>query len=127
MTKLGEDKDVVKEVKRHLKSVFKNKYFKLGYKAASKGKSRHENPYTLPPKCWDILRKRTYFDMGWEQKAFSKSSKELAKINKANDEFKKRTEKRLKHERKEKAEKQKRKKERQERKSRKNKKHHHSS
>lgn len=126
MTKLGEDKDVVKEVKRHIKSAFKDKYFKLGYKAASKGKSRSDNPYTIPKECWIILRKRTKWDLGWEQKAFSKSPKELEKIDKANAEFKKRTEKRLKHERKEKEEKQRRKEERDQRKARKHKKHHHS-
>jgi hypothetical protein len=123
MNKLGEDKDVVKKVKHHLKSVFKNKYFKLGYKAASKDKSRSDNPYTLPSKYWDILRKRTYWEYGWEQKAFSKSPKELEKINKENEEFKKQTEKRLKHERREKEEKKRRK---EERKSRKSKQHHHS-
>ena len=118
MTKLGEDKDVVKKVKHHLKEAFKNKYFKRGYKAAAKGKSRSDNPYTLTKECWDILRKRTYFDLGWEQKAFSKSEKQLAKINEKNDKFKKLNEKRLKHEREEREEKDRRKKEKQDRKER---------
>lgn len=77
-SKLGEDEKVLRIVKRHLKRALKNKYFKLGYKAASKHKGRNENPYKLTEKMLEIMRKRTYWDLGWEQKAYS-PSKDLRK------------------------------------------------
>lgn len=98
ISKLGEDKYVVEMVKKQLKEAFQNKYFKKGYKSAAKGKSRSENPYTLTKECWDILRKRTWFDLGWEQKAYSKTPKQLREIERKNRHVKADKDRKDKHE-----------------------------
>ena len=80
--KLGEDKNVVKKVKQYLEQAFKNKYFKRGYRYADEGRSRSDNPYTLTEEFWEILRKRTYFDLGWEQRAFSQLPSDIKRKEK---------------------------------------------
>lgn len=95
---LGIDEDVVEKCKQHLKLAMKNKYWKKGYRAAAKKVGRYENPYTLPAKYWEILKKRSYWDHGWEQKAFSKSKKQLAKIKEDNQVKKREHKHKHKHE-----------------------------
>ena len=81
-SKLGEDEKVVRIVKHHLNEAFKNKYFKRGYRYADEGRSRSDNPYTLTEEFWEILRKRTYFDLGWEQRAFSQLPSDIKRKEK---------------------------------------------
>ena len=105
--KLGEDPEVYKQA-QDVNKVNKNKYWLKGYKAAKKGLDRYDNPYRLPPGIHELLRKRTLWDRGWEQKAFSKTKKQLKEIQEKNKVQKKEIERRLKHERKEREEKDKR-------------------
>ena len=108
ISKLGEH-EVIKRLKENLKQSLKDKYVRKGYKAASKGKGKEDNPYTLTEECWNILRKRTKWEFGWMEKAFSKTPKQLSKIEEDNEKFKRKHEKRLKRERKEREEKQRKK------------------
>ena len=55
---------------KYLKRMGNNKYWKLGYKAGKKDKLRKENPYKLSTKIQKLLRKRTFWDMGWEEAFF---------------------------------------------------------
>lgn len=52
---------------KYIKRMNKLKYFKLGYKAGKKNKSKDENPYKLTPQILDLIRKRTYWEMGWDE------------------------------------------------------------
>jgi hypothetical protein len=61
-----------------------------GYKSGRKGLLRSENPYTLDAEILKLLRKRTYWDLGWEEGAYTPSSKKLKRIKEMKeDELKK--------------------------------------
>lgn len=104
---LGEDAKTERLVKKHLDKACKNKYFKRGYKAASKKKSRADNPYKLGPKIRELLKKRTFWDLGWEEKAYSKTPKQLRKIAEEQKKRQHEQERRERHERHEKRRKEK--------------------
>lgn len=80
---LGMDKETwLKRNKRVRKYWEKFPQWVKGYHAGKKGEKRTENPYKLDNDILKLLRKRTYWDMGWEEAAFASSSKKLAKIAK---------------------------------------------
>lgn len=66
-TPLGMDEETIKSSVDSLRSskAFK-KGFKLGY-VSVKHNELAENPYTLPPDMWEILRKRTRWQLGFEE------------------------------------------------------------
>jgi ribosome modulation factor len=109
LSKLGDDERISRNLKKNLKLSLRDKYVSRGYKAAAQGKGREDNPYTLTEECWNILRKRTKWTFGWEEKAFSKTPKELEKIEKENIRFKRKHEKRLRRDKEEREEKERRK------------------
>ena len=48
-----------------------NKYWLKGYKAGKKKLSRKDNPYSLTEEIIKLLRKRTFWDMGYEEGFYS--------------------------------------------------------
>ena len=101
--KLGEDPEVY-EICKNVNIAKKNKYWKKGYKAAKKHLNRTDNPYKLSSEIIKLLKKRTFWDMGFEEKAFA-PSKELKRKREETEVRDKERKKREERERKEKAEK----------------------
>src|SRR6266568_2518341 len=55
-----------KNKSNYYKRMKKIKYYKLGFKSARKNKSKSENPYKLTPEIVELIRKRTYWTMGFD-------------------------------------------------------------
>lgn len=64
------------------KHLMSNKYYKKGHDAAKEGKSKDEIPYQLTPEMWSILKKRTWWLMGFEDKWLNKKDTEKRLKNK---------------------------------------------
>jgi len=73
-----------KNKSNYLKRMRSNKYWKRGWKAASKGKNENDNPYQLTPEIMELLRKRTFWLMGYEENPAptKRRLKEQAKLGK---------------------------------------------
>lgn len=64
-TPLGLDEETWE--KRNEASQQKARSWKKGFKAGRKGKETTDNPYTLTPEIFDLLRKRTQWILGFEE------------------------------------------------------------
>ena len=53
------------------------KHWRMGYKAAKKGRTKADCPYKLTTEQLELLKKRTRWFMGWEQAAYTPSKKQL--------------------------------------------------
>src|SRR4051812_27610261 len=76
-----------------LKEYGKNRSWKKGYKAGKRGKSAEENPYSLTEDIITLLRKRTYWFLGFEEARYTPSKKQLKAMKESN----RRKEKKHKH------------------------------
>jgi len=70
----------------------KNKYYRRGLKAALKGETEKDNPYILSPDMLQLLRKRTYWILGFSDADYGdklrhrrkkENAKEVKKMEKA--------------------------------------------
>jgi hypothetical protein len=57
----------------------RNKYAKKGYKACLAGQTKADNPYTLDEEIWKLLKKRTFWIMGFEDADYSKTMRHRRK------------------------------------------------
>jgi hypothetical protein len=73
------DEKVLSEKKsfKYLKRMKKNRWWRKGWEAGKKKQGEHENPYQLTPDVMELLRKRTYWEMGRIEAAFTPSKKRL--------------------------------------------------
>jgi hypothetical protein len=61
----------------YFKRMRKNKYYKKGYKAAKSKQSKQDNPYKITPEMHEILKKRTLWEMGFDEAWYTPSKKRL--------------------------------------------------
>lgn len=64
---IDENIDRQKNKKKFIRKMKKNKYWRLGFKAAKKGSSKDDVPYKLSDEIWALLRKRTLWFIGYEE------------------------------------------------------------
>lgn len=67
--KIGIDESIdrMKNRKKFIRKMKKNKYWRLGFKAAKKGSSKDDVPYKLSDEIWALLRKRTLWFIGYDE------------------------------------------------------------
>lgn len=76
---LGTDEHTYDARHKGLKYFKKFRHWKKGFKAGKKGVLRKENPYTLTPDIISLLKKRTMWDLGWEEASYTPTKKRLRK------------------------------------------------
>jgi len=79
MPPLGLDEETLKHKNERRKYWKQFSAWNKGYKAGKNGSSSGDNPYKLSSEIWSLLRKRTRWELGRQESAYTFSKKKRLK------------------------------------------------